>query len=164
MLSFVVCAGAQAYVFATWDQPHRLFLTGLFVVGVFLSAAISLIPVERIVRGPRKEWWFLGWSALDYVLVTAATVADGGPRSPFVFLFVLPTIFAALSYPLWSTLITAALGGLCFAGVAVSSNEANLEYDLFVVFSLLCAGALSSWQARNAGRARSSLTETVSAL
>jgi diguanylate cyclase (GGDEF)-like protein/PAS domain S-box-containing protein len=164
MLSVVVCAGAQAYVFATWDQPHRLFLTGLFAIGVFLSAAISFMPVERIVRGPRKEWWFLGWSALDYALVTVATVADGGPRSPFVFLFVLPTIFAALSYPLWSTLTTAALGGLCFAGVAVSSNEANLEYDLFVVFSLLCAGALSSWQARNGGRARSSLAQTVGAL
>jgi diguanylate cyclase (GGDEF)-like protein/PAS domain S-box-containing protein len=164
MLSFVVCAGAEVYLLATWERPHRLFLTGIFVLGVMTATLISFLPIERIVRGPRREWWFLGWSALDYVLVTAISAADGGPRSPFVFLFVLPTIFAALSYPLWSTLATAAMGCLCFAGVAVTSNEANLEYDLFVVFSLLCAGALSAWQARNAGRARANLAETVDAL
>jgi diguanylate cyclase (GGDEF)-like protein/PAS domain S-box-containing protein len=164
MLSFVVCAGAALYVIATWDQPHRLFLTGVFVLGVVMAALISFLPIERIVRGPNREFFFFGWSALDYALVTAISVADGGPRSPFVFLFVLPTIFAAFSYPLWSTIATAALGGLCFAGVAVTSNEASLDYDLFVVFSLLCAGALSSWQARNGGRARANLAETVDAL
>ncbi|HEX6713436.1 MAG TPA: EAL domain-containing protein [Thermoleophilaceae bacterium] len=164
MLSFVVCGGAQIYVFATWEEPHRLFLSGIFLLGVVISALISFLPVERIVRGPRREWFFLGWSALDYALVTAISAADGGPRSPFVFLFVLPTIFAALSYPLWSTLVTAALGCVCFAGVAATSNDASLEYDLFVVFSLLCAGALCSWQARNGGRARANLAETVDAL
>jgi diguanylate cyclase (GGDEF)-like protein/PAS domain S-box-containing protein len=164
MLSFVVCAGAEIYVLATWDQPHRLFLTGVFTVGVLIAALISFLPVERIVRGPRREWWFLGWSALDYALVTTIATADGGPRSPFVFLFVLPTIFAGLSYPLWSTVATSVLGCLGFALVAVTSNDASLEYDLFVVFSLLCAGALSSWQARNAGRARADLSGTVEAL
>ena len=164
MLSFVVCAGAQVYVVATWEQPHRLFLTAIFAVGVLISALIFLLPIEQIVRGPRREWFFLGWSLLDYGLVTAISAADGGPRSPFVFLFVLPTIFAALSYPLWSTLVTAAAGCLCFAGVAATSNDASLEYDLFVVFSLLCAGALSSWQARNGGRARTTLSASVEAL
>ncbi|HEX4734567.1 MAG TPA: EAL domain-containing protein [Thermoleophilaceae bacterium] len=164
MLSFVVCAGAQIYVIATWDQPHRLFLTGVFIFGVLIAALISLLPIDRIVRGPRREWFFLGWSALDYALVTAIAIADGGPRSPFVFLFVLPTIFAALSYPLWSTLATSLLGCVCFVLVAVTSNDANLEYDSFVIFSLLCAGALCSWQARNAGRARGDLSQTVAAL
>ena len=164
MLSFVVCAGAEVYVIATWDQPHRLFLTGVFVLGVIIAALIFLLPVERIVRGPRREWWFLGWSALDFVLVTAIAAADGGPRSPFVFLFVLPTIFSALSYPLWSTTATAAMGCLCFAGVAALSDDAVLEYDLFIVFSLLGAGMLSSWQARNGGRARAKLARTLEAM
>jgi diguanylate cyclase (GGDEF)-like protein/PAS domain S-box-containing protein len=164
MLSFVVCAGSEIYVLATWEQPHRLFLTGIFLLGVLISALISVLPIERIVAGPHREWFFFGWSLLDYGLVTAISAADGGPRSPFVFLFVLPTIFAALSYPLWSTLATAAAGCLCFAGVAATSNEASLEYDLFVVFSLLCAGALCAWQARNGGRARATLRESVQAL
>jgi diguanylate cyclase (GGDEF)-like protein/PAS domain S-box-containing protein len=164
MLSFVVCAGAQVYVLATWEQPHRVFLSAVFLLGVVVAASISLLPVERIVRGPRREWWFIGWTALDYGLVTAISVADGGPRSPFVFLFVLPAIFAALSYPTWATIATAAMGCLCFAGVAVTSNDANLEYDLFVIFALVCAGTLSSWQARNAGRVRASLAQTVDAL
>jgi PAS domain S-box-containing protein len=33
-----------------------------------------------------------------------------------------------------------------------------------IAFTLLCAGALSSWQARSAGRARDTLAETVAAL
>src|SRR5690348_9127263 len=49
MLSFVVCAGSEIYVLATWDQPHRLFLTGIFVFGVLVSALISRLPIERIV-------------------------------------------------------------------------------------------------------------------
>jgi diguanylate cyclase (GGDEF)-like protein/PAS domain S-box-containing protein len=164
MLSFVVCAGAELYVIATWEQPHRVFMTAVFVLGVVLAAMISVLPVERIVRGPHREWWFLGWTVLDYALVTAVTAADGGPRSPFVFLFVLPTIFAGLSYPLRSTIATNIVGCLCFAAVAITSDEASLEYDLFVIFALLCAGALCSWQARNGGRARASLAATVEAL
>src|SRR3954447_15182266 len=116
ILSFVVCAAAEVYVVATWERPHRLFLTAIFLIGVLIAALISFLPVERIVRGPRREWWFLGWTALDFGLVTAISAADGGPRSPFVFLFVLPTIFAALSYPLWSTIAT---GATAIAGFAV---------------------------------------------
>ena len=164
MLSFVVCAGAEAYVLATWDRPHRLFLTAIFALGVVIAALISLLPVERIVRGPRREWWFLGWSALDFGLVTAISAADGGPRSPFVFLFVLPMIFSALSYPLWSTFATGAMGVLSFAGVAATSSGASLERDLYIASTLICAGMLSSWQARNAGRARANLARTVDAL
>src|SRR3954447_19640167 len=164
MLTFIVCGGAEAYALATWERPHRLLLTAIFVAAAASAVMISFLPVERIVRGPRRELWFLGWSALDFGLIAAITAADGGPRSPFVMLFVLPTIFAALSYPLWSTLATGAMGVLGFAVVAVTSNDAALEYDLFIVFSLLCAGMLSSWQARNAGSARANLAATVGAL
>src|SRR4051812_35329656 len=99
-LTFVVCAGSVAYALVTWDQPHRLLLTAMFAVALASGAGLSRLPRERIVRSPRRDAFFLAWSALDMVLVAAVAVADGGPRSPFVFLFVLPTIFAALSYPL----------------------------------------------------------------
>src|SRR3954466_4733967 len=150
-LTLVVCAGAQAYALATWERPQRAMLTAIFVVAALSALLISRLPVERIVRGPHREKWFLGWSFLAFGLIAAIAAIDGGPRSPFVLLFVLPTIFAALSYPLGSTLATGAMGVLGFALVAATSNEASLEYDLFVIFSLLCAGMLSSWQARTGG-------------
>ena len=163
-LTFVVCLGAQAYAVATWDRPHRLALTLLFATALGLTLAISLLPREQLVRGPRRELWFLGWSAADVLFITAIAALDEGPRSPFVIGFVLPMIFAALSYPLWSTLATGALASACFAAVAATSSHAVLEYDLLIGFTLACAAALSSWQARNAGRARAELSATVEAL
>jgi diguanylate cyclase (GGDEF)-like protein/PAS domain S-box-containing protein len=164
ILTFVVCAGTQIYAIATWDRPHRLLLTLLLVVGASSAAAISLLPIERIVRGPHREKWFLTWSALDFGLVTAVAIADGGPRSPFVFLLVLPTIFAALWYPLWSTFATSAMAVVGFAIVAATGHHVPVAYDLFIVFSLVCAGLLSSWQARSASNARANLAQTIDAL
>src|SRR3954452_23351620 len=163
-LTLVVCAGAQAYALATWERPQRALLTAIFVVAALSALLIPRLPVERIVRGPHREKWFLGWSFLDFGLITAIAAIDGGPRSPFVLLFVLPTIFAALSYPLWSTLATGAMGVIGFAIVATTSSHAVLEYYLFVVFLIVCAGELRAWQARTALEVRGQLAERVGAL
>src|SRR5436190_3794059 len=127
ILTFIVCAGAQIYALATWDRPHRALLTVIFGVAVASACLISLLPVEKIVRGPNRERWFLAWSALDFALVAAIAAVDGGPRSPFVMLFVLPTIFAALSYPLWSTFATGLIAVAGFTLVAATSSHASLE-------------------------------------
>src|SRR4051794_18472758 len=118
MLTFIVCAGVQAYVFATWDRPHRALLTALIAIALVSVSLLQVLPVERIVRSSRREWFFLTWSLLDFALIAAISAADGGPRSPFVLLFVLPTIFAALSYPLWSTFATGVMAVVGFALVA----------------------------------------------
>ena len=91
-LTLVVCVGSLAYTVATWDQPHRLLLSVMLGVALVSGALISALPLERIVRGRYRETFFLAWSALDMALVAAVSAADGGPRSPFVFLFVVPTI------------------------------------------------------------------------
>src|SRR5260221_11460845 len=144
MLTFIVCVGAETYALLTWDHPRRALLSAMIAVAAASAAAISLLPVERIVRGPHREKWFLSWSALDFGLVAGIAIVDGGPRSPFVMLFFLPTIFAALSYPLWSTFATGVMAVAGFAVVAAtSSSHASLYYDLFVIFSLVCAGMLS---------------------
>jgi diguanylate cyclase (GGDEF)-like protein/PAS domain S-box-containing protein len=163
-LTFIVCGGAQAYALATWSQPHRALLTVIFVIAAASACLISVLPVEQIVRGPTRERWFLGWSALDFTLVSAIAIADGGPRSAFVMLFFLPTIFAALSYPLWSTVATGTLAVVGFTVVAATSSHASFDYDVFVIFSLVCAAMLSSWQARNASTAGTRLADTVDAL
>src|SRR5436305_4214958 len=164
MLTFIVCAGAQAYALATWGQPHRTLLTVMFAIALASVVLISALPVERIVRGPHRETFFLTWSALDFTLIAAISALDGGPRSPYVFLFFLPTIFAALSYPLWSTFATGmmALGG--FALVAATSNQADLRYDAFVTFALLCSALLCAWQARAGNRERAGLVSAATAL
>jgi diguanylate cyclase (GGDEF)-like protein/PAS domain S-box-containing protein len=163
-LTVVVCLGSQLYALTTWDRPHRLLLTALFAAGLASVGLIAVLPRERIVRSSRREWFFLSWSTLDMGLITAISVADGGPRSPYVFLFVLPMIFAALSYPLWSTVATGAVALVGFGLVGATSGSADLHHDLFIGFTLACSAMLSAWQARAAGRERTDLARTAEAL
>ena len=163
-LTVVVVAGSQIYAVATWDRPHRLLLTVMFAVALSSVGLISLLPQERIVRSDKREWFFLAWSTLDIALVTSICLADGGPRSPYVLLYVLPAIFAALSYPLWSTVVTGAVAVAAFSAVAATSHAASLAHDVFVAFSLACSAMLSAWQSRAANRERGHLATTVDAL
>jgi diguanylate cyclase (GGDEF)-like protein/PAS domain S-box-containing protein len=163
-LTVVVCAGGQAYALATWDRPHRLFMSILFALALASVGVISRLPKERIVSGSWREPFFLAWSALDMALIGAICIADGGSDSPFVILFVLPTIFAALSYPLWSTFATGAMAVIGFGVVAATTTNSSLPNEAFIAFTLLSAAMLSSWQARVAGRERTRLAAAGDAL
>lgn len=162
-LTLVVCVGAAAYALATWDQPHRLLLT--LILGLALSSVVlfQLLPLDRIVRSPRREAFFLSWSILDLALISAICIADGGPRSPYVLLFVLPSIFAALSYPTWSVIVTGLLTVVSYAGVA-ATGDASFTYDAFIAWALICATVLSQWQARAGNRERSHLEDAATLL
>jgi diguanylate cyclase (GGDEF)-like protein/PAS domain S-box-containing protein len=136
----------------------------MFAIALASIGLISLLPTERIVRSQWREPFFLTWSALDMVLISAVCIADGGPHSPYVFLFVLPTIFAALSYPLWATFATGAMAVVGFTLVAATASDAALGHDAFIAFALFCATMLCSWQARSGGRERVRLADTAEAL
>ena len=163
-LTVVVCAGAQAYALATWGEPNRVILSALFGIGVASAFAITLLPAERVVRSRWREAFFLTWSALDIALICGVMAADGGQRSPYTFLLVLPAIFAALSYPLWSTLVTGVMTVVGYLAVALTSGDADAGYDGFVAFALLCAGLLSAGEARNAARQRAHLSRIADLL
>ena len=163
-LTVVVCIGAEAYALLTWDRPNRDVLTLLFGIAFVSAVGITLVPAERVVRSRWREAFFLTWSALDIALITGVMAADGGQRSPYTFLLVLPAIFAALSYPLWSTLVTGVMTVVGYLVVAVTSGDADLAYDGFVAFALLCAALLSSWEARNAARQRAHLSRIADLL
>jgi len=163
-LTVVVCIGAQAYALLTWDEPNRAILTALFGTGIASAITIATLPAERLVRSRWREAFFLTWSALDIALIAGVMAADGGQRSPYTFLLVLPTIFAALSYPLWSTLVTGVMAVIGYLAVALTSGDADLAFDGFVAFALLCSGLLSTWEARNAARQRAHLSRIADLL
>ena len=163
-LTVVVCVGAQIYALLTWESENRVILSALFGIGLASAVLISLLPAERIVRSRRREAFFLTWSALDIALIAGVMAADGGQRSPYTFLLTLPVIFAALSYPLWSTLATGLITVIGFLAVALTSGDADLEFDGFVAFALLCSALLSAWEARNAARQRTHLSRIAELL
>ena len=109
LLTFVVCGAGLVYTATTWDRPHRAFITALMVVAILLGALVSLLPADRIVRSRLREAFFLTWSFADLLLILILAKADGGARSPLALIFFVPVVFAAMSYPLRSTVIVGAV-------------------------------------------------------
>src|SRR5947209_3492365 len=81
-LTYVICAVGAVYVGLTWHRPARWELAALFAMGAAGGVVVSRLPWERIVRGPWCETFFLVWSAVDFVLITACFIPDGGTGSP----------------------------------------------------------------------------------
>jgi signal transduction histidine kinase/CheY-like chemotaxis protein len=146
------------YVAATWERPNRHLLGTLFLAALLLGLIIALLPRERIVRGRYREEFFLAWAGMDIALIAALVAADGGVDSPLIGLFVLPLIFSALSYPLWSVVVLGALAMLAYVSVGLARNVHPAELFAFAgclgLAALLCA-----WQARTYRRVRAELAQ-----
>jgi two-component system sensor histidine kinase PilS (NtrC family) len=82
------------------------------VVAALSSAAVLIL---RPFGHPSRVAWLV--SLLDIVLVTSVVAATGGPRSIFVFLYVLSVIAASLLLPRAGALAVAASGSLLYTGL-----------------------------------------------
>jgi diguanylate cyclase (GGDEF)-like protein len=147
-LTVIVCLGGEAYALATPGRPDRLALALLIAVGLLSAPLVLLLPREQIVRSRWGDLFFVCWSSGLIVLIAAVTTLDGGTESPLRSLFVLPLMFAALSYPPRSVLIVALLDLAGYGVVALIHTNSGAEGG-FVAFALVCAAVLSTWQARN---------------
>jgi diguanylate cyclase (GGDEF)-like protein/putative nucleotidyltransferase with HDIG domain len=158
-LTFAVCTTALAYAGVTWEQPHRALIAVVFGAGFAGGIVIALLPLERILRNPTvSDVFFTTWSLFDIGLIAVAVAADGGARSPFTLLFLLPMVFAAVFYPLRTFFPVAAADVLSFLVVGDLYGDPNLAYVAFVAACLAFAAVLCAWQAQNHDRARDRLT------
>jgi diguanylate cyclase (GGDEF)-like protein/putative nucleotidyltransferase with HDIG domain len=146
--SLFTCAYFALYNALTWERPHRDALLALCAVAAVSAVALPTAPVERLVRGRWREPFFVGWSASLVAIITAGAAIDGGVTSPLALAFFLPLAYAALSYPLGSMVVVAALDVAAFVVLAIAQGGA---LPLVVVFvgSLVCAAWMCAWQARN---------------
>ncbi len=158
-LTYVVCGSSAIYIALTWQRPNRTALLALFGAGTVAAVIVSRLPHERIVLSRFREAFFLSWSLIDLVLIVLATYADGGTGSPLALIFFTPVVFSAVSYPLGSV---AAVGGLSVAAyltLAVTIGGSGWGYQALFAVMLMCACAMSAWQARNHDRQRTVLME-----
>jgi diguanylate cyclase (GGDEF)-like protein len=165
LAGFTVAAGI-AYVGVTWQQPSRTLLAELFGALLLVTLVVWRLPVDRLVRSGRREWFFLTWSLLQVGLVGAAVAADGGSSSPLALLFFPSLVFAALSYPLWSVVLLAAVTELVFVGVTpavfVGVSPAGTDEPAPIAFSaaaLAMTAMLCAWQAQTHERRRQKLSD-----
>jgi diguanylate cyclase (GGDEF)-like protein len=157
-LTYTLCSTCGGYVALTWGQANRTYLAFLFSIAGVSGFLISRLPRERIVRSGYREPFFVTWTALDLVLIASAAVADNGTASPIAFIFLIPVVFAATTYPVRSVTITALLTfGIYLALALVVGGAAPADEALFTIV-LICAGAMSAWQARHHDRQRGALS------
>jgi diguanylate cyclase (GGDEF)-like protein len=162
-LSVIVAVGCAIYALETWDRPNRGLVLAVASLGLLSVPLIRALPIERIVRGPRRDLFFAGWSILDLALIATLAGLDGGSESAFTLLLVLPFLFAALSYPTkWTTVVgLAALASALVIGLLIGGG---FPYNGFALFVGLCVALLASLEARNQLAQRRALTNTARAL
>jgi diguanylate cyclase (GGDEF)-like protein len=158
-LTYVLCIAGELYVVGTWQRANRPALAVLFGGAVMSAFVLSLLPREPIVRSRYREAFFLSWSILDLILIALGALADGGTGSPIILFFIVPVVFAAMSYPLISV---AAVGGLTVATyltLAVTVGGSDWSHQALFAVVLMCTGILSAWQAQYHNRQRRALRE-----
>jgi diguanylate cyclase (GGDEF)-like protein len=158
-LTYVLCTAGELYVAGTWQRAHRPALAVLFGSALVSAFVLSLLPRGPIVRSRYREAFFLGWSLLDLCLIALGALADGGTGSPITLFFIVPVVFAAMSYPLSSV---AAVGGLTVATyltLAVTVGGSDWSHQALFAVVLTCTGVLSAWQAQYHNRQRRALRE-----
>jgi diguanylate cyclase (GGDEF)-like protein len=162
-LTMVAALGTEAYAAATPDGPHRSALMLLAAGGLASAPLILMLPRERLVRSRWREPFFVLWSCALVAVVAAATSLDGGTSSPLRALFVLPLIFAALSYPPGAVAIVATVDMTAYTVTALISAPSPADSG-FVAFAIACAAMLCIWQAINHHRQDMRLDDTAEAL
>ncbi|MBX5468449.1 MAG: GGDEF domain-containing protein [Thermoleophilaceae bacterium] len=156
-MTLVVCGGGLVYALATSERPNRVVIGALIALALASVVTIRLVEAEAIVRSRWREAFFLAWSLVDVAIIGVLQACDGGARSPAAFLYVLPTAFAALSYPMPAVVVISLANVATYTAVSVLVDPPGAAYILFVAATLACAAGLCVAQARHAARQRAEL-------
>jgi len=162
-LAAVVCLGCAVYALTSWDEPNRSLILVTIGVGLLTAPLIALLPLERIIRGPLREPFFVAWSTADIALIAVCAGLDGGSRSAFMLLLVLPFLFASLSYPI-RAMVAVGVAELIALFILAFAVGGGLPFGGFGLFAALCIALLGGWEARSQARGRRVLAKSASAL
>jgi diguanylate cyclase (GGDEF)-like protein len=162
-LTVIVSIGGAIYALTTWDQPNRSLILAAIGLGSLSVPGLLLLPLERIIRGPHREAFFLGWSLADVALIAVCAGLDGGSQSPFMLLLVLPFLFASLSYPV-RTIISVGIAELAVFAILAYAVGGGLPFGGFGLFATLCIALLGGTEARSQAGRRRELAQSTNAL
>ena len=140
-----------AYLAQSPGSRHRVLLATVCVGWVLVSAGLCLLPRRRLVASRWREPFFLAWSATVVGSIAAGVVIEGRSGTPLLAGFILPMIFAAISYPVLMTAIVAAFMLVSAAAASAVTGQSS-ENTTFWLMALAFAAVMGVWQAR--GRER----------
>jgi diguanylate cyclase (GGDEF)-like protein len=140
-----------AYLAQTHHNPHRGLMIAICVGWGLISASLLLLPRTRIVASRAREPFFLAWSAAVVLSIGIGIVLEGNPHTPLALGFMLPLIFAAMSYPVAGVAVVGAFV-LLTAAVTQQLDHVPAANQTFVLTVLGFASAMGLWQARDRAR------------
>jgi diguanylate cyclase (GGDEF)-like protein len=150
-LGIATAIAIVAYLAQTPENPHRTLMIGICAAWAAVSAGLFALPRRALVASRWREPFFLAWSAAVIASIGAGMVLEGNPRTPLALAFMLPLVFAAMSYPVAGTALVGFLA-LAIAAVASALDHVPAADMTFNLLALGFAAAMGVWQAR--GRAR----------
>lgn len=148
-ITVAICSAGVVYCLTTWEDGNRPLILGLLGVAMAGSLALGALDAEKIVRSSWREPFFMTWSVVDTAFIATAEALDGGARSPITFVYVIPLIFAALSYPLPAVWAISILNVTAAVLVGATVGSPDWTYLWFFAATLGCTAFLCVWQARN---------------
>jgi diguanylate cyclase (GGDEF)-like protein len=157
-LSLASAVSLTLYCLITWSHANRSAIVAVCVVSGSASLLIERLPLERVMRRTRsREAFFVSWTTILIVIITAMVVLDGGVTSPIAGAYFLPLVFAALSYPVAAMVAVAVVDVSAYTGAAITMGGLPWTNVVLVAVTLACAGWMCAWQARNHDQHRDEL-------
>ena len=148
-LGVCCCLFGTAYSALTWSQGHRTTVLAVSAVALAGSLLLSRAPFGTLLEhAALRETLLLGYSALLVALFGLAAAFDGGADSPLAVALVLPVVFAGLSSPFASVLVTGAMALAAYLALALALGGASAADAFFFSAVLACSAWMGAWQAR----------------
>jgi diguanylate cyclase (GGDEF)-like protein/PAS domain S-box-containing protein len=142
-----------AYLLQSPAAGHRDVMIAISLGWLVFGCATFLISGERLATSRWREPLFLLWSVAVIACIAAGIVLEGRPGTPLTAAFILPLIFAAISYPVVGTAIVGSLVLIAatVSSILVGNSVADMTFELM---ALAFAATMGVWQAH--GRERRS--------
>ncbi|MGH9195347.1 MAG: sensor histidine kinase [Acidimicrobiia bacterium] len=124
------------------DFPMYLAILAMAAGGV---ALVHFVQWDRYIGSSFGNWILYLWSVVDIALITLAIGVTGGGRSELYVLYVLTTIFFAVSYPKGSKIpltgltLVSYLLVLFITGAEITAAVLFVRVGLLVSLALLCS-------------------------
>jgi diguanylate cyclase (GGDEF)-like protein/PAS domain S-box-containing protein len=146
VLGVATAAAVVIYLALGSSSPHRELLIWICGGWVVVGCGLFVLPRRRLVASRAREPFFLLWSTTVIASIAAGVVIEGRSGTPIMAGFLLPLVFAAMSYPV---LLTAVVGSitLCFAAAAATWVGQPVADTMFQVLTLAFASVMGVWQA-----------------
>ena len=146
VLGIATAAAVIAYVVLSSATPHRGVLIGVCLGWSVANCGLFVLPRRRLAASRLREPFFLAWSLTVIASIAAGVVIEGRSGTPIMGAFILPLVFAAISYPV---LLTAIIGSatLVFAAASGTLIGQPFAHTMLQVLTLAFAAVMGVWQA-----------------